>query len=271
MSQKANLLTIRKHNFFLNLLNLNTNMFLYGQNVLNSLKRLGLKKNVLLINENANFYSNKMYLNFDLFFSTKKLKAYKKLKRIINTNKENLFYNSALLDTIKFLQVNFIVTKFKVLNKEINKIFLLYLFKKLKIHIKYLFERRYSLFIDFLKLTTLYFNDQISTKVYLSILAEIFKYLKKKQHAKFISFIKKLFSLLIFESKKYQVKNKIYLKGVKFRINGRIKGKAKASSFYNQIGHIPVQSLSTKIDFAKARVYTQNFGVLGFKIWVYKS
>ena len=271
MSQKANLLTIRKNNFFLNLLNLNTNMFLYGQNALNSLTRLGLKKNVLLINENMNFYSNKIYLNFDLFFSTKKLKAYKKLKRKVNTNKRNAFYNNALLDTITFLKINFVITKFKVLNKEINKTFLLYLFKKLKIHIKYLFERRYSLFIDFIKLTTLYFNAQISTKVYLSILAEIFKYLKKKQHAKFISFIKKLFTLLIFESNKYKVKDKAYLKGIKFRINGRVKGKAKASSFYNQIGLIPVQSLGTQIDFVKARVYTQNFGVFGFKLWVYKN
>jgi hypothetical protein len=239
-------------------------------------KQLLLKKKILVINEILNICCNKFFLSCDLFFETNKVKNYKKRKKllnldnkIINVNQKN-YYSNIILKLTKKINIkfntNYIVGNFKILNK-LNFKFLSFLYKKLKLYVNSIFSRRIGLFIDFLKITTLYYYNKVDLFTFGYILTQIFKYLEKKKHSKFISFIRKVFNILVFESKK--MKDRFF--GVKLIIKGRIKGKPMASISCIQIGKISIQSISKSIDFAKVHTFTPKFGVFGFKIWVQNS
>jgi hypothetical protein len=112
-----------------------------------------------------------------------------------------------------------------------------------------------------LKITALFINNYVNLDFFLYLLSQIFRVLAKKNHNKFIVFLKFLFKLILFNNKA--------IKGFKFIINGRISGKPRASSFTIQEGSLPNQSLDKNIHFAKSHVYTI-LGSFGFKIWVYR-
>ena len=50
-------------------------------------------------------------------------------------------------------------------------------------------------------------------------------------------------------------------------INGKLKGKLRASSLKILVGKIGTQTISSEIDFSKVHVYTI-YGCFGIKIWV---
>ena len=137
-----------------------------------------------------------------------------------------------------------------------------FFFKKLKKSGLFLFSRRFSFFLDFIKILSLFSNSQISAEVFLFFLQKIFKNLTKKNHNQFLSFLKTCFILLIVNSKR---KNSI--KGLKLIINGKLKGKPRSSSTLLLVGNISSQTLDSKIDFSKTHVYTI-YGVFGLKLWV---
>jgi ribosomal protein S3 len=58
--------------------------------------------------------------------------------------------------------------------------------------------------------------------------------------------------------------------GVKFLINGRLKGKPRSNATTLLVGSVPVQSLEKDIQFSKLHVNTI-YGVFGFQIWVYRK
>ena len=60
------------------------------------------------------------------------------------------------------------------------------------------------------------------------------------------------------------------LKGIKFTISGKLKGKQRSNWSSFTLGRVPIQSLNTQIDFAKAHCYTLT-GVFGLKLWVFTS
>lgn len=66
-------------------------------------------------------------------------------------------------------------------------------------------------------------------------------------------------------------KNKVAnLLGVKFCINGKLKGKTRGSSQTFTSGTVPVQSLKARIDYAKSHAFTI-YGVFGIKLWVFRK
>ena len=73
MGQRSNLLTLRKSKLNSNLLTTNPKEFLYGFVFLKSLNALFAKKNVIVIKNDLNFESNKLFLNISLFFRTAKI------------------------------------------------------------------------------------------------------------------------------------------------------------------------------------------------------
>jgi ribosomal protein S3 len=99
---------------------------------------------------------------------------------------------------------------------------------------------------------------------------EIFKNLRKQQHGFYIKFLITFFNVLIFETMPIKELNSP-IKGVKIFINGRLKGKQKASTEAVRVGVVPIQSINKNIEFAKGYTFTQNFGVYGFKIWIYRK
>jgi len=197
------------------------------------------------------FYKRKSKVKFKIFY-TKVL-----IKKI-----SSLFYKQLFI-----LKSNLIVFNIKLLNKQIKKVTLKLLVNNFKKFKNVLFIRRFNFFIDFLKMTALFLKAAIPLNTYVLFLGQIFKYLTKRHHNRYISFLKYLFqTLLTF------FKNKSYLNpilGVKCLLKGRLRGKDRASSSIIKVGVIPTQSLGKKIFFHKIHIYTV-YGVYGFKVWLYR-
>ena len=125
-----------------------------------------------------------------------------------------------------------------------------------------MFSRRFSFFLDFIKILSLFSTSQISAQIFLLFLQKIFKNLTKKTHNQFLSFLKTCFTLLI-----YGLKSTNSIKGIKLLINGKLKGKPRSDSTLILVGNVSNQTLDSKIDFSKIHVYTV-YGVFGLKLWV---
>jgi hypothetical protein len=276
MSKGTNLTTLRKFRNF-NLSNNNSNFYLHGFNFLKNFKQLLQEKQVILCNENLNLFTHFISFKGDLFFKTVKIKSYRKrrvLKQIFYNQK--IFFLKKIFDLTfrkmsKVFSVNLFLPNFKLLNKEVDSKMLVLLFKKLKPYSRTLFSRRFGLFIDFLKLSVLFVYSKINAETYLSIITDVFKFLKKRSHAKFFSFLKVVFFLLSSPNVNKSIPYMDHLRGFKLLIKGRLKGKPKASSIIIKAGIMPTQTLNANVSFAKGRTFTQNFGVFGFKIWVFKN
>ena len=123
------------------------------------------------------------------------------------------------------------------------------------------------------KLSVLFFLNKISSEFYLKLLSEIFKILQKNLHARFFVFLKSLFKLLLFIPKKIRILRQhqtlILVRGLKFRANGRLRGKPRSNSCVFSIGQHPIQTLKSAIFFTKTHVYTR-YGVFGFRLWTYR-
>lgn len=163
----------------------------------------------------------------------------------------------------KNFNVNSISLNIKILNKFRFLSFFKYLKKKFRSFLNSLFTRRYALYIDFIRLTSLYQKSRINLSSYLYVIGEIFHRLLKKKHSKFLDFIKKFFKFVILQYKK---STKII--GIKFKITGKIKGKLRARSTTIKIGSVPISTESKDVNFSHISVYTM-YGVFGLKFWSY--
>lgn len=153
---------------------------------------------------------------------------------------------------------NLIVHKITLLNKQVNMKIVRIAHSKLKFFKKTLFSRRFDLYYDFLKLTSLLITRKVKIGVYNIILGKIFKYLMKKSHNKFFNFLKKLSHLVTRSST---------IGGIKFGINGKLKGKLRANSFKLEIGKIGIQTITSDIDFSIVHINTL-YGCFGLKTWI---
>lgn len=263
MGQRSNVLTLRKSKLNSNLLSVNSKEVLYGLTFLKFLNKLYSKKNIIVIKNDLNFESNKLFLSVSLFFQTSKLLSYsdklKKTKSLNNKlNISNLF--SLVKNHFFLLNNNYIKLSFINLNIFIEKRLSVFFFNKLRRFYPLIFTRRFNLFVDFIKMSSLFAQNKINSKIYLVIIGQIFRTLPKRKHNIFIIFLKTLFSIFI---------QKKYISGIRLLINGRLKGKPRSNSISFLFGSTPVQSLSKNIEFSKLHVYTLN-GAFGFKFWVYR-
>ncbi len=271
MGQKSNLVSLRfsKSSKFYNRLNIEE--FLYSFYFLKTLNFLFLKKKLFLTNSFCFVFENKIFLTCFLFFRVAKLTRFKKLKKkslfLKLTNNFNKI--KAIFNTLRFFKNNLIIFTFINLNmylkKQKNKIITCFKFlKKLGLII---FPRRFNFFLDFIQLSVLFLENKIDIKFFISIISEIFRILQKKMHSKFLIFMNNYFQFLVSNP----FKNKIFnLLGVKFCINGKLKGKPRSSSQTFTSGTVPVQSLKAHIDYAKAHAFTI-YGVFGIKLWIFRE
>lgn len=58
--------------------------------------------------------------------------------------------------------------------------------------------------------------------------------------------------------------------GIKIKVSGRLNGIEIARSETFSFGPMPLQTLRSKIDYAKVDAYT-TYGVIGIKVWIYKG
>lgn len=295
MGQKSNILTLRQNNESLNAQKFNMHEVLNSELFIKTLKRSFDKKGVIITAHNNTNSGNTTFLFLDVFFKCAKLIRYKKkIKRILklkqqislqkaankktilnknNKNNKKTFlrkkrtkktYQKFLTILKKCLNCKLIVLKLTLINKKENlaiKTRILKGFKKFK---KVLFSRRSNLYYDLIKLTSLFINKHINVKTYCNILGTVFKFLPKKSHGKFFLFVKTILNLLLKETTSEII-------GAKVLINGKLKGKLRASSFKCSVGKISTQTISAENDLSKIHINTL-YGAFGMTMWVnYKN
>ena len=274
MGQKSNLLTLQRNkNKELNFQVQDSKLFLKGYIFLNKFERLLNKKNILISRKELNIEANKIFLNLSIFYKSNKTLLYRrkgfvsKIKFFDNSSLKTLFFKNFKDINSNVLSVNIIN-----LNNYLDRDLLNSFYKNLKRFVGVLFNRRFNLFIDFLKINTLFLKSKISNKLYLYILGQIFRILPKSKHGRFLLFLKILFKNLINISKNYNYKkNEVNaILGIKLLISGRLKGKPRSTVSCIQVGSVPSQSINKNVDFSKIHVYTL-YGAFGFKVWIHKK
>jgi hypothetical protein len=270
MGQKSNIISLRKtqKNLSFQKNDKGSKPFLYGLIFLSFLEQLLNQKNVILTERTFNFVNNKVYLNLIFFFKTAKLTNYKKnfFKNSKNLKKRD-FITKFIIKEVRLLRSSFISLNLRVINKEVNEKVANFFYIKTKRFIKTLLNRRFSLFADFIKTTSLFCENKISIAAYLLLLAQIFRILRKKVHSRFLFFLRELFFLLTIDKTKKKLSLNHSIKGVKFLVNGKLRGKTRSSSSCIQVGSVNIQSFEKKICFAKVHIYSL-YGVFGFRLWV---
>ncbi len=269
MGQKANKITL---NFLKKQFNIQENNCTNLVHILGFLKSFNLYLNTKskhIFNTTYSACENLAVFNFNIFFLTKKCIFYKKLSTVDTKDvKFNLVNKNFILLFNKYFNYykkNIYRFKFTVLNKSLSKNLILY-FKQVLVKYKNtIFNRRFNLFIDFIKITVLFYTSKIQAISYLEYLSNIFKFLTKKAHATFFKFLRVLFLKLL------SVNNECLMpiKGLGFKINGKLKGKARATTFKLLVGKLPRQTITANIDFAVLHTYTR-LGAFGLRLYVYK-
>lgn len=183
-----------------------------------------------------------------------------------NSRKLSVFF----LKQFEFLRCNFVYLNFKILNSELNYNNLSKTYSHFSRFVNILFLRKFNLFIDFLKIYVLFYNQKVFVCTFLYILCQIFKNLPKRKHNRFLFFLKFVFNTLVDSSFIKLSKTQNVIKGIKFIIQGKLQGKTRASSSCITVGAIPIQGISKNIEFAKLHVYTI-YGAFGFRIWIYRD
>lgn len=262
MSQNYNVITLKK-NKDLNTGDIYPKSFLYSLEFLSVLKRSLTKKGVIVTFCDVNFITNTCYIKLKVYYKTVKLVHYKNKINLLNNKKTEVVSSKLLCSLNKIFnrsKNNLSVITIENLNKSIQRIIVFNTYLVYKRYVNILFSRRFNLFMDFTKMTSLFIFKEIDPKAYLYLLAQIFRLLSKKKHSRFLFFLKNLFSTII------KTKQSSIL-GVKFIVNGKLQGKTRAGTSKILVGSVPIQSIDKNIVFGKTHVYTL-YGAFGFKMWV---
>jgi len=171
---------------------------------------------------------------------------------------------------LKILKTNLIVFSFSVLNRLVNRKALNFFFFKLKRYVNTIFQRRFTLFLDFLKIVCLLCQNLVSLDAFLNTLAQSFKSIDKRLHNQFLMFLKTLFKVMIRGLSNLNLTSISPLLGIKLILSGKFRGKARAGTKTLIEGSVPLQTVVKKVFFSKVGVYTLT-GAFGLKVWLYKK
>jgi len=257
MGRLSNTLTLRNKNF----LKTNSTNFKLSLNFLyfiKSLKRSLYNKSIYIVNHVSFFGISYFEVILYVFYRTKKIILYKKkFSRRYQTLTNPVFSFNFLG---KVLDIRY---KVFVLNKYLTKSKIYFFYKHFKSFKNKIFNKRHNLFFDFIQVAALFIIKKINADALNYFLGLIFAYLPKKRHSFFFFFLKLFFDLVF--KKTFSSSSRI--KGIKFTISGKLKGKPRASKNTIRIGSVAVQSLKEDITFSICHVYTL-YGMFGFKLWI---
>lgn len=275
MGQKTNVLTLRKIKPELNLLSENSKSFLYGFKFLKNFEKLLLGKGILLIHKGLNFENKQIFLNLTAFFRSSKTINYKRKglrqKQKYSMKSSTPFFSSFFDKQFPLFPNNLVIINFTNLNANLNKRIVSFFYNIVKRFAGFLFARRFNLFIDFLKLSSLFSEIKISSNSYLYVLGQIFRILPKRKHNRFLFFLKVIFTAIVKDlPSSMNEAPSSSIKGIKFIVNGKLQGKTRADSRCIQVGSVPIQTIAKNVDFSRLHVYTL-YGAFGFQMWVYRS
>jgi hypothetical protein len=279
MGQKSNLLTLKSASLP-HIFASNSKIFFSIYKFVELLTRLFFSRGVWVIKKTFQIDNNFIFVNLALFFYNHKITLLKN-KNFVKKQQDNflsqkrtksLFFNLLQKYCLKY-KLNSFLFNFKVLNGFVKKKPLSFLFKKLKYFISFMFARRFNLFLDFLKITSLFIDNLLTVSTYTVFLCQIFKNISHRLHNKYFAFLKTLFKLILnFSEKRIGLNSDINkpLAGFKLIISGRLRNKDRSSSRLLLLGSIPTHSFSKDIDFASSPVHTL-YGVFGFKLWAFRK
>jgi len=275
MGQKSNLVTIRKSYPIISLESLNTKKFAIFFKNFKFFDTLLRKKGILIIKNTFNFSCDVGYLSLLVFFQSMKRSFYKRrgfIKKIKDNNASILYTtNSSIKNLLCLVSKDYNPSLLSIsvtnVNHSIDNKFINIFYPKIKRFSTTIFARRYNLFIDFLKMTSLLVNNKVLGDSYVSLLSLIFSSLSKKSHTQFLFFLKFVFKTIIFDLPK---SIKCDISGMKIIVKGKLQGKPRASIAIVQEGSIPNQSLARNIDFSKTHSYTL-MGAFGLKLWIFRK
>ena len=280
MGQKANLITLRKSKTNLNLLAYDSKSFINKFKFLKYFMFLLANKGIWVTQKTLNYVGNKIYFNLTLYYRSSKItflkkKGFiKKIKSLSSFNIINKSFSNLFKKNILLVNQNLLIICAQNLNKKINTAVVTFFYHKIKRFTNIIFARRFNLFIDFLKVTTLLCLNKIDSLQYIQLLAQTFKSLPKRSHTRFFAFLKLIFKAIIIEfPKKFsnlKIEKSLMIYGIKFITNGKLQGKARASSRSLIEGSVPVQSFNQNIDFSKIHAYNI-LGAFGLKLWIFKK
>lgn len=221
------------------------------------LNYLFFNQKIMLSKVSLNIFNKTIFLNAHVYF----LVSLEKGDQINYLNKVNNKINNFIIKQFSLFDVNNIKLKIFNLNKKIkrNKVKEIYLkFKKFE---RMIFLQRTDLFLNFLNICYLVLVKKISINCYLILLSKLFVRLTKREHSKFFIFLKFLIN--------WSLDNKIVkkIRGIKFIINGRLKGKPRSSSFKFIKGNVPCQSIISNIKYSHMHAYNR-YGAFGLKLWI---
>jgi len=268
MSQKSNLITLRKRSATLNITNEHSKLIIHLINFITIFIKLLKFHGIFVVKTYLLTQNNICQIKLCIYISAKQIIDYKRfaLKDIEVLTTGAVYSSQNFLTKIfykffKFYKKSLYLFSFNCINSNID-INIVQLFYPLVLQQrKNLFIRRFNLLIDFLNLTALLCQNLISAELYLQILGQIFKYLTKRQHSIFIGFMQEIFKKLAINSS---------IKGMKLLINGKLKGKSRASSVIVNHGGVANQTIITDIDFAITHIYTR-LGAFGMRIWIQRK
>lgn len=269
MSRISNVTTLREKNN-LNLTSLSRKEFFYKHSFSFFFDRILSKKNVLGLFYSVNSSGSCLFLNINLFFRTQKLLFFRnRLKpySLLSTKKFNsrtIFFNRMIKHFL--FKEKLLSIKVVNYNKKVDSFLVKDLFFTFKKFLNLLFSRRFNLFIDFLKLTALMVEYTDVSSKYLYLLGQIFQVLSKKNHTRFLIFLKLVFLEILNLSKKRG--GRFSIVGIKFLISGKLQGKTRSTEHKLLVGSVPVNTIDSRILFNKKHVYTL-YGSFGFKLWVH--
>lgn len=231
-----------------------------------TLERALKKKNVFCSNSFIRVSNNQQTLFLKLFIRRKKINfLFKKPLRRISSS---IIINS---DSFFLTKLSNKTTQQILLKCEILRINLLQLRRSARVEkasfyksfLKFrntLFARRQETFFDFIYIINLVLCKKIKTRIFLSLLAEIFSLILKQKHGLFLFFVKSAIKHIITERQ-----SKIL--GVAFWISGKLKGKPRANIAKMHFGLLPKQTIISNIDYSKTHAYNR-YGAFGLKLWI---
>jgi hypothetical protein len=243
---------------------LNLGSFVSFHQFLTNLKRSYKKKNVLVSKIYVETEGHKTLLVFSLFFRSRfssraRRFFFKPTLRPSLVNKKSLtpFKQFSLLGSQFY-------TKNVVLNTMVDFRSLKILYNQFSFFERGLFSRRFNVFLDFLKVVSLFKRGLVDVSTFTEILAEIFRYIQKGSHSRYIFFVKYLFSVLCGAT------SESGFGGMRLFLSGKLLGKPRSSTVKIIKGCVPLKSVGSSIAFHSLSIQT-GYGTFGLKVWVNNS
>ena len=225
--------------------------------------------------ENIKFFllGKNLLITLNIYFSSLKLSLLKKRSKYDFKTEEKypILRSKNSLFPKKFSNTNKLnnaTIKFYNINKKINIKKSLDLYINIKTSIFTLLKKKRYLLMDFIKITTLLIEAKVSIQLFSLFIGQMFLTLSKKNHNRFFLILKKIFKIIISDTK---INKKILkINGFKLQMSGRIRGKTRADKRIITVGTVPLQSHFKHIEYFTQHIFTV-YGVFGLKLWVFRN